>query len=115
VNRGKKPNRDPFLRNPGTSHWFWRAGARNLSHRSSTLTPKPRANVDTFMMAFVCAVDQLIDISQMTRGETGPQKPQRRRTNMRAARLLVAICATATIATAANAQSVDWQKVDAAL
>src|SRR5437016_13574681 len=34
---------------------------------------------------------------------------------MRAARLLVAICATATIATAANAQSIDWQKVDAAL
>ena len=29
---------------------------------------------------------------------------------MRAARLLVAICATATIATAANAQSLDWQK-----
>jgi len=34
---------------------------------------------------------------------------------MRAARLLVAICATATIATAANAQGIDWQKVDAAL
>src|SRR5437870_12609948 len=34
---------------------------------------------------------------------------------MRAARLLVAICATATIATAANAQGVDWQKVDTAL
>ena len=34
---------------------------------------------------------------------------------MRAAKLLVAICATATIATAANAQSIDWQKVDAAL
>src|SRR5438445_5698874 len=34
---------------------------------------------------------------------------------MRAARLLFAICATATIATAANAQAVDWQKVDAAI
>ena len=34
---------------------------------------------------------------------------------MRAARLLVAICATATIATAANAQGVDWQKVDTAI
>ena len=34
---------------------------------------------------------------------------------MRAARILVAICATATIATAANAQGIDWQKVDAAL
>jgi hypothetical protein len=34
---------------------------------------------------------------------------------MRAARLLVAICATATIATAANAQGIDWQKVDTAL
>src|SRR6267378_6181438 len=33
---------------------------------------------------------------------------------MRAARLLVAICATATIANAANAQGIDWQKVDAA-
>ena len=33
---------------------------------------------------------------------------------MRAARLLVAICATATIATTANAQGIDWQKVDAA-
>jgi biotin operon repressor len=34
---------------------------------------------------------------------------------MRATRLLIAICATATIATAANAQGIDWQKVDAAL
>jgi hypothetical protein len=34
---------------------------------------------------------------------------------MRAARLLVAICATATIATAANAQGIDWQKVDTAI
>jgi len=34
---------------------------------------------------------------------------------MRAIRLLVAICAIATIATAANAQGIDWQKVDAAL
>jgi hypothetical protein len=34
---------------------------------------------------------------------------------MRAVKLLLAICATATIATAANAQGVDWQKVDAAL
>jgi len=34
---------------------------------------------------------------------------------MRAAKLLVAICATATIATAANAQGIDWQKVDAAI
>src|SRR5437660_4732011 len=34
---------------------------------------------------------------------------------MRAARLLVAICATATIATAANAQGVDWKKVDEAV
>src|SRR5438477_8648219 len=34
---------------------------------------------------------------------------------MRTARLLVAICATATIATAANAQGVDWQKVDTAI
>src|ERR1700712_2281091 len=34
---------------------------------------------------------------------------------MRAAKLLLAICAAATIATAANAQSIDWQKVDAAL
>src|SRR5436190_23271292 len=34
---------------------------------------------------------------------------------MRAAKLLVAICATATIATAANAQGVDWQKVDTAI
>src|SRR6266404_1916226 len=34
---------------------------------------------------------------------------------MRAARLLIAIFATATIATAANAQGIDWQKVDAAL
>src|SRR5947208_6727348 len=33
---------------------------------------------------------------------------------MRAIKLL-AICATMTIATAANAQGVDWQKVDAAL
>jgi Domain of Unknown Function (DUF1259) len=34
---------------------------------------------------------------------------------MRAARLLVAIVASATMATAANAQGIDWQKVDAAL
>src|SRR6266853_2542446 len=34
---------------------------------------------------------------------------------MRAVKLLLAICATATIATAANAQGIDWQKVDAAL
>jgi len=34
---------------------------------------------------------------------------------MRAARLLIAICATATIATAANAQGIDWQKVDTAI
>src|SRR6267378_3367118 len=34
---------------------------------------------------------------------------------MRAARLLVAIAATLTIATAANAQGIDWQKVDAAI
>src|SRR5204863_4487285 len=34
---------------------------------------------------------------------------------MRASRLLIAICAAATIATAANAQGIDWQKVDAAL
>jgi hypothetical protein len=34
---------------------------------------------------------------------------------MRAAGLLVAICATATIATAANAQGIDWQKVDTAI
>src|SRR5438094_1950414 len=34
---------------------------------------------------------------------------------MRAVRLLVAICATATIATAANAQGIDWQKVDTAI
>src|SRR4249919_3504414 len=34
---------------------------------------------------------------------------------MRATRLLIAICATATIATAVNAQGIDWQKVDAAL
>src|SRR5437667_11917672 len=34
---------------------------------------------------------------------------------MRAARLLVAICATATIATAANAQVIDWQKFDTAI
>jgi len=33
---------------------------------------------------------------------------------MRAVKLLLAICATATIATAANAQGIDWQKVDAA-
>src|SRR5439155_19109778 len=46
---------------------------------------------------------------------TGPRAPQRRRTTMRAARLFVAICASATIATAANAQGIDWQKVDAAL
>jgi len=34
---------------------------------------------------------------------------------MRAARLIIAICASATIATAANAQGIDWQKVDTAL
>jgi hypothetical protein len=34
---------------------------------------------------------------------------------MRAVRLLLAICGTATLATAANAQSIDWQKIDAAL
>src|SRR2546423_7208675 len=34
---------------------------------------------------------------------------------MRAVKLLFAICATATIATAANAQGIDWQKVDTAL
>src|SRR5437667_12526995 len=34
---------------------------------------------------------------------------------MRAVRLLVAICATATIATAVNAQGIDWQKVDTSL
>jgi len=34
---------------------------------------------------------------------------------MRAIRLLVAICAAAAVATAANAQGIDWQKVDAAL
>src|SRR5438876_3001340 len=34
---------------------------------------------------------------------------------MRAVKFLVAICATATMATAANAQGIDWQKVDAAL
>jgi hypothetical protein len=34
---------------------------------------------------------------------------------MRAAKLLLAICATATIATAAHAQGIDWQKVDAAI
>src|SRR2546425_9330306 len=33
---------------------------------------------------------------------------------MRAVKLLVALCATATIANAANAQGIDWQKVDAA-
>src|SRR5207244_5031570 len=42
-------------------------------------------------------------------------KAHQRRTNMRAARLLVAICATATIATVANAQGIDWQKVDTSL
>src|SRR4051794_7752734 len=35
------------------------------------------------------------------------RKAQRRRTNMRAVKLLVAICATATIGTAANAQGID--------
>jgi hypothetical protein len=34
---------------------------------------------------------------------------------MRVAKFLLAIFATATIATAANAQGIDWQKVDAAL
>src|SRR5882724_2075846 len=34
---------------------------------------------------------------------------------MRAVKLLVAICATAAMATAGNAQDIDWQKVDAAL
>src|SRR5256886_12693073 len=34
---------------------------------------------------------------------------------MRAVKLLFAICATATMATAANAQGIDWQKVDTAL
>src|SRR5947208_13033898 len=34
---------------------------------------------------------------------------------MRAARLLVAIVASATMATAANAQGIDWQKVDTAI
>src|SRR5256884_2048304 len=34
---------------------------------------------------------------------------------MRAMKLLLALCATATIATTANAQGIDWQKVDAAL
>jgi len=34
---------------------------------------------------------------------------------MRVAKLLVAICATATIATAASAQGIDWQKVDVAI
>jgi hypothetical protein len=34
---------------------------------------------------------------------------------MRATRFFIAICATATIATAANAQSIDWQKVDTAI
>jgi len=34
---------------------------------------------------------------------------------MRATRFLVAICATAAIATAANAQGIDWQKVDTAI
>src|SRR2546429_6959286 len=34
---------------------------------------------------------------------------------MRAMKLLLALCATATIATAANAQGIDWQKVDTAL
>ncbi len=33
---------------------------------------------------------------------------------MRAVQLLIALCATATIANAANAQGIDWQKVDAA-
>jgi len=34
---------------------------------------------------------------------------------LRAARFLIAICATATIAAAANAQGIDWQKVDTAI
>jgi len=34
---------------------------------------------------------------------------------MRAAKILVAVLATATIATAANAQGIDWQKVDTAI
>jgi len=34
---------------------------------------------------------------------------------MRAAKFLVAICAIATIATTANAQGIDWQKVDTAI
>src|SRR5437588_4670769 len=34
---------------------------------------------------------------------------------MRAMKLLLALCATATIATTVNAQGIDWQKVDAAL
>ena len=34
---------------------------------------------------------------------------------MRAARLLLAICATAAFASAANSQAIDWQKVDQAL
>jgi len=34
---------------------------------------------------------------------------------MRAVKLLMAICATATIATTASAQGIDWSKVDAAI
>src|SRR6266498_5303720 len=40
--------------------------------------------------------------------------PTSRRTDMRALKLL-AFCATVAISTAANAQTIDWQKVDAAL